>query len=195
MKRITPPPFRSVDTRNGDLFTASVAWRTMENPAGGGVVMLHQRGLTTEVNPSPGGYGSAFGNGQCDSIVQTAITVVTPGEDPKTGPAMAGMVVPADMAVSADGSRVAIIAAGNATNSETPGGPPRMPRVFVTDMNSATDPMMGCRSDGQHGPCLPVGGVFSSPALGAAGASRVRRRYGDDTGAAGSAGSSGSGTR
>ena len=82
----------------------------------------------------------------------------------KTGPAIAGMVVPADLAVSADGSRVAIIAAGNATNSEVPGGPPRLPRVFVTDMNSATDPVIGCTNDGQHGPCLPVSGFNPSRA-------------------------------
>jgi hypothetical protein len=162
MKRVTPPPFRSVNTRSGQLFTASVAWRAMENPTGG-VVMVHQRGLVDDVQPAPGGYGGgAFG--ACDAIVQTAVTTVAPGQEPKTGPAMAGMVIPADMAVSADGSRIAIIAAGNATNSETAGGPPRMPRVFVTSMDDATDQVIGCTSDGQHGPCLPVGGpIFDAP--------------------------------
>jgi hypothetical protein len=157
--RLTPPPFRSVNTRGGQLYTASVAWRSMEMPTGG-VVMLHQRGLMDDVQPTAGGYG---GFSPCDAIVQTAVTTVAPGQEPKTGPAMAGLVVPADMAVSADGSRVAIIAAGNATNSETEGGAPRMPRVFVTDMASATDQMIGCVNDGQHGPCLPVGGGFAGP--------------------------------
>jgi hypothetical protein len=156
MSRTVPPPFRAAQTRNNQLYTASVAWRSMDLPSGG-VVMLHQRGLVDDVMPSAGGYGSTmFGNGQCDAIVQTAVTIVEPGKDPQTGPAMAGMVVPADMALSADASRVAIIAAGNATNSETPGGPPRMPRVFVTDMSDATDQVIGCTSDGQHGPCLPT---------------------------------------
>jgi len=158
--RQTPPPFRSVNTRGGQLYTASVAWRSMEMPSGG-VVMLHQRGLMDDVQPTAGGYG---GFSACDAIVQTAITTVAPGQEPKTGPAMAGMVVPADMALSADGSKVAIIAAGNATNSESPTGPARMPRLFVTDMKSATDQVIGCTNDGQHGPCLPVGGgVFASP--------------------------------
>ena len=79
MNRVTPPPFRSTSTRQGELYTASVAWRALEMPTGG-VVMVHQRGLTTSVDPVAGGYGSAFGNGQCDSIVQTAVTVVAPGQ-------------------------------------------------------------------------------------------------------------------
>jgi hypothetical protein len=162
MDRVFLPAFKSTSTRSGQTFTPSVVWRAVENPAGG-VVMVHQRGLVDEVNPTAGGYGSPF-NGECDSIVQTAVTTVAPGQEPQTGPAMAGMVVPADMAVSSDGSRVAIIAAGNATNSESPGGPPRMPRLFVTDMSAATDQQMGCASDGVHGPCLPLGGpVFVSP--------------------------------
>jgi hypothetical protein len=199
--RLTPPPFRSVNTRGGELYTASVAWRSMEMPTGG-VVMLHQRGLMDDVQPTAGGYG---GFNTCDAIVQTAITTVVPGQDPKTGPvtktgpAMAGLVVPADMALSADGNRVAIIAAGNATNSETEGGPPRLPRVFVTDMNSATDQVIGCTNDGQHGPCLPQGGVgFGVPSppvlpptadMGAAGDSGT----GSGTGTAGTSGTSDTG--
>jgi hypothetical protein len=161
--RVVPPPFRSASTRGGQLFTASVAWRSMELPTGG-VVMVHQRGLMDDVQPTAGGYGSAFGNGECDAIVQTAVTIVEPGKEPQTGPAMAGMVIPADMAVSSNGSRVAIIAAGNATNSESPGGPARMPRVFVTDMSDATDQVIGCMNDGQHGPCLPAGAGGFIPA-------------------------------
>ena len=161
--RTSPPPFRAAQTRNDQLYTPSVAWRSTELPSGG-VVMLHQRGLVDDVMPTVGGYGaSVFGNGQCDAIVQTAVTIVQPGKLPQTGPAMAGMVVPVDMDVSADGSRVAIIAAGNATNSESPDGPPRMPRVFVTDMNDATDQVIGCSNDGLHGPCLPSNGAFPNP--------------------------------
>jgi hypothetical protein len=162
--RQAPPPFRATGARGGELYTSSVAWRAMELPTGG-IVMVNQRGLMDDVQPSAGGYGSSsFGNGECDSIVQTTVTVVAPGQAPQSGPAMAGMVVPADMAVSADGSRVAIISAGNATNSETEGGTPRMPRVFVTDMSDATDQVIGCMNDGQHGPCLPTPGfVMSAP--------------------------------
>jgi hypothetical protein len=189
--RQAPPAFRSASTRGGELFTPSVAWRAMEMPTGG-VVMVHQRGLMDDVQPVAGGYGSSmFGNGQCDSIVQTAVTVVAPGQKPQSGPAMAGMVIPADMAVSADGSRVAIIAAGNATNSESPSGPPRMPRVFVTQMNDATDQVIGCTNDGQHGPCLPASGAFPTPAVvsgaaGGSGQSSVPNTCGTSTDAGGS---------
>jgi hypothetical protein len=152
-KRVSPPGFRSVDTRGGQIYTASTVWRAMAMPTGG-VVMLHQRGLLDPVQPTAGGYG---GVGPCDAIVQTAVTTVAPGQDlPQTGPAMAGMVLPVDMALSSDGAKIAIIAAGNATNSESAGGPARLPRLFVTDMTSATDPVVGCQSDGQHGPCLPL---------------------------------------
>ncbi len=152
-KRISPPGFRSVDTRGGQVYTASTAWRAMALPTGG-VVMLHQRGLMDAVEPTAGGYS---GFGPCDAIVQTAVTTIAPGQDlPQTGPAMAGMVLPVDMALSSDGAKVAIIAAGNATNSEAEGSPARLPRLFVTDMTAANDPVIGCASDGQHGPCLPI---------------------------------------
>jgi Cytochrome c len=156
MQPLTLPGFRSQSVHNDDPYTAAVAWRAVEMPAGG-VAILHQRGLDETVTPTAGGYGGA---NVCDAIVQTAITTVAPGADPQTGPALSGMVVAVDMALSADGSRVAVISAGNATNSETPGGTPRLPRVFVTDMASATDSVVGCMNDGQHAPCLPVGGGF-----------------------------------
>jgi hypothetical protein len=151
--RTSMPSFRALNTRSGQLFTPSVAWRAVEVPTGG-VAILHQRGFEAKLEPSIGGYG---GFNPCDAIVQTAVTVVAPGQVPKTGPAMAGLVLAVDMAVSADGSKAAIVAPGNATNSETEGGPPRMPRVFVTDMESATDPVTGCMNDGKHAPCIPAG--------------------------------------
>ena len=74
--RTVPPSFRAPSTRNSSLFTASVAWRSMANPSGG-VVMLHQRGLVDDVEPTSGGYS---GSSVCDAIVQTAITTVVPGQ-------------------------------------------------------------------------------------------------------------------
>ena len=174
-KRISPPGFRSVDARGGQVYTASTVWRAMAMPTGG-VVMLHQRGLMDAVEPTAGGYS---GFSPCDAIVQTAVTTVAPGQDtPQTGPAMAGMVLPVDMALSSDGAKVAIIAAGNATNSEADGSPARLPRLFVTDMTAANDPVVGCTSDGQHGPCLPINtggpsfemGIGGPTSTGAAGA-------------------------
>jgi hypothetical protein len=158
MKPLTLPGFRSSNVHANGPYTAAVAWRAVAMPSGG-VAILHQRGLDGAVMPTSGGYG---GTNVCDAIVQTAITTVAPGADAKTGPSLSGMVLAVDMALSSDGSRVAIISAGNATNSEQAGGTPRLPRVFVTDMDSATDSVVGCMNDGAHAPCLPVGGGFAT---------------------------------
>jgi hypothetical protein len=165
---MVPTAFRSSDTRGRQLFTASVAWRALEIPTGG-VAILHQRGVVDEVQPAAGGYG---GFSACDAIVQTAVTTVAPGQDMKSGPALAGLVLAVDMAISADGNKIAIVSPGNSTNSETEGGPARLPVVFVTDMASATDSVIGCASDGQHGPCLPNGqGFFGTGVAGTTGSS------------------------
>jgi hypothetical protein len=191
--RVSPPAFSALNVRGGQLYTPSVAWRAMAMPTGG-VAILHQRGLNEEVNPVAGGYG---GFSPCDAIVQTAVTVVAPGQEPQSGPAMAGMVLSVDMDVSADGQKIAIISTANATNSEVPGGTPRLPRVFVTDMNSATDTIVGCASDGQHGPCVPTGGFFAGgPTVGvsAPDTSPMATPTTDPTGAGGGIGTSNPGT-
>jgi mono/diheme cytochrome c family protein len=175
LPRLSLPSYKAVSVRNGQTFTPSVAWRTVETPSGG-VAVLHERGFAQPIEPAFGGYG---GFNPCEAIVQTAVTVVEPGQKPRSGPAMSGLVLAVDMAISADGNKVAIVAPGNATNSESEGGPPRMPRVFVTDMQSATDPAETCKSDGIHGPCLPagMGGFFpqgvSTGAAGSVGAADV----------------------
>jgi len=151
-ERLTPAPLRSPEAHFGSLFSASVSWRMVEMP-GGGAAIMHQRGLDDQVVSQPGGYGNS---NPCDAIVHSAITVVKNGEAPLSTPAIAGMVLPTDMAISTDGKRVAIIATGNATNAQTPGADPELPRVFVTDLESLTDHTIGCRPDGKHGPCLPT---------------------------------------
>jgi hypothetical protein len=150
-KEIAPPPFQSPRARQQQRFSASVAWRTVGLPAGG-VVMLHQRGLAEDIRPIAGGYyGSAE---SCDTLVHAAVTVVEPGAAPSSGPALAGLVLAVDMAVSPDGRRLAIVAAGNDTNADSDDGPPVLPRLFVTDLASATDEQVGCQHDGTHGPCM-----------------------------------------
>ncbi|HVZ72122.1 MAG TPA: cytochrome-c peroxidase [Polyangia bacterium] len=181
--RVAPPPFFSLNVRGGALYTPSVAWRALSMPTGG-VAILHQRGLNEEVQPIAGGYG---GFSPCDAIVQTAVTVVAPGQSPQTGPAMAGLVLSVDMDISADGQKVAMISAGNATNSETAGGTPRLPRVFVTDMNAATDDVIGCSNDGMHGPCLATGVFMGAASGGSTG-------FVGETGFAGQTGASGGDT-
>jgi mono/diheme cytochrome c family protein len=164
--QLTLPGFRSQLTRGGQLFTASVAWKAMEAPAGGTVV-LHQRGVDDPIQPAAGGYG---GFDPCNVIVQTAVSTVGSDGSVKSGPSLAGMVVAVDMAISPDGNHVAIVSAGNSTNTDAFSGTGSLPGLFVTDMGSATDNMVGCRNDGQHGPCIPGSGVgiTSPPPPGAA---------------------------
>ncbi len=118
----------------------------------GGVIMLHQRGVHDEVQPVVGGYG---GPDTCGSIVHPAVTMVSPDGSLRSGPALIGMVLAVDMAVSTDGKRVAFVAAGNATNA-VQGSSFGLPRVFLSDTESTTDDNVGCQPDGKHAPCPVV---------------------------------------
>ena len=135
---VTPGSFRAVAARGGQRFTPGVAWKMAEMPDGSGVMMLHQRGVADEVQPVVGGYG---GPDACNGIVHPAVTMVSSDGSVHSGPAMAGMVLAVDMAISPDGKRVAVVSAGNATNTFV-GGPttsPALPQVFVSDTTSVTD--------------------------------------------------------
>src|SRR5436190_2423753 len=157
------PGFRATAARGGQLYTAGVAWRTMEMPDGSGVMMLHQRGVTDEVQPVVGGYG---GPDTCSGIVHPAVTMVSPDGKTHSGPAMAGMVLAVDMAISPDAKRIAFVSAGNSTNTfqGDPSATPVLTRVFVSDTQSTTDETVGCMPDGKHAPCN--GGIVStSPAV------------------------------
>jgi hypothetical protein len=183
-KRTTLPGFKSFAARGGDIYTPGIAWRTVELPTGG-VAMLHQRGFEPEIQPALGGYG---GFSECDAIVHTAVSTIAPDGSKRTGPAIAGMVLAVDMAVSADGSRVAMVSAGNATNSDVEGGEPRLPRVFVTSMTDATDQEVGCRNDGAHAPCMPLAGFVGTGAAGVTGTADAPQDPSIMTGAAGATG-------
>ena len=93
-------------------------------PDGSGVMMLHQRGVDEQIQTVAGGYG---GTDPCNSIVHPAVTMVSSDGTTHSGPAMAGMVLAVDMAISPDAKRVAFVSAGNATNTNMfdpqPGGP------------------------------------------------------------------------
>ena len=74
-------------------------------------------------------------NDACNGIVHPAVTMVSSDGSVHSGPAMAGMVLAVDMAISPDGKRVAVVSAGNATNTFA-GGPtsgPALTQVFVSD--------------------------------------------------------------
>ena len=139
----TSQPIRPTDSSSsfGQPFTPTVAWRTVAMP-GGGVAMLHQRSLVTgEQTPltiSPGGYYMNIG---CEnSVVHGTVSVFRPDgvtEGSFLSPVAAGSistpeigsgsfggstekpnsmnaaVLPVDMALSADGTKVAVVSAGN----------------------------------------------------------------------------------
>jgi len=153
------PTFRATAARGGQRYTPGVAWRMAEMPDGSGVMMLHQRGVDEEVQPVVGGYG---GPDACSGIVHPAVTMVSADGSTRSGPAMAGLTLAVDMAISPDGQRVAFVSAGNSTNQNliTGGSTPGLTQVFVSDTDSVTDDVVGCMPDGTHGPCNSgVGGT------------------------------------
>jgi mono/diheme cytochrome c family protein len=149
-KKIGLPDFSAPGARGGQRFSAGAAWKMMPT-ADGGVAVLHQRGVADTIRPVTGGYGST---NPCDAIVHPAVTTVAADGTVKTGPALPGLVLAVDMAISPDGARVAVISAGNATNQLTTSTGPQLNRLYVTDMVTATDKTIGCKPDGTHGPCL-----------------------------------------
>jgi hypothetical protein len=151
------PAFRAISARGGQRYTPSTVWKMSEMPDGNGVMVLHQRGVDEEVQPVVGGYG---GPDACNGIVHPAVTMVSSDGSVRSGPAMAGMVLAVDMAISPDARRVAFISAGNATNTIPGDTQPDLSRVFVSDTGSVTDDQVGCMPDGMHGPC---GAGFGTP--------------------------------
>ncbi len=124
-----------------DQRTPSVAWRTISDPIGGGVLMLHQRGAGSADAPvatSPGGYASTPPSAgvMCQtSIVETALSLSGDdmGTSLTTSPALSGAVVPVDLAVSPSRSQLAVVATGNAF---TPGAQ----SILVFEYGAAFEP-------------------------------------------------------
>ncbi|HUJ58801.1 MAG TPA: c-type cytochrome [Kofleriaceae bacterium] len=108
-------------------FEPDGAWRTVAS--GTEIFMLHQRASSQTVGTViQGGYGGPTG---CfDSIVHSAITVFEPGSATSIAPVVLGATVPVDLALSHDGTTVAVLSAGNAY---LPGAPVvvTMPRGAV----------------------------------------------------------------
>ncbi|HTN86630.1 MAG TPA: cytochrome-c peroxidase [Sorangium sp.] len=120
LSRRTLPEFHS----NGfsrSTYTPSVAWRMIPLP-GGGAAMVHQRAMSSQVTLSPGGYYQAA---DCDgNIVHAAISRLDPADAEDAEDAMGGspaagalrnLSLPVDIAVSPDGVRLAVVAAGSDT--------------------------------------------------------------------------------
>lgn len=92
----------------------AVAWRMVQLPTGG-VGVVHQSATTDVVIPEQGGYEQP---GPCgEGIVKSFVSI---GQDGKgipltTGGVLRQSALPVDIAFSADGSRMAVVAAGSNT--------------------------------------------------------------------------------
>jgi mono/diheme cytochrome c family protein len=100
---LTPQP------SNFGGMSAAVAWRMVDGP-GDNVTVLHQRGVTGTVGTFPGGYGRGFG---CGAIVDSSTSSVDAQNETITvAPGLQGALVAADVAVSPDGSQMAVVSIG-----------------------------------------------------------------------------------
>ncbi|WP_438028566.1 c-type cytochrome [Sorangium sp. So ce233] len=129
-ERIKPPVFfHSAPRGNSGVelgFMPGVAWRTLSLP-GGGVAMVHQRGVVDPIDDTqPGSY---YGKNCQQRILHSAVTVMRPrpgepGSPPTPSRSDVGGigtgVLPVDIAVSPDGLNAAILQAGSQSVLETP---------------------------------------------------------------------------
>ena len=116
--RTKPAKYIPVNSFGSQEFQASVAWRMVGMPTGG-VIISHQRSMTSPIVLASPAYYSAAG---CDSsIVHAAVTIVDSTLVPSTTPAPTVPLapLPVDVAVSADGARFAMVAAGSDEVFET----------------------------------------------------------------------------
>jgi mono/diheme cytochrome c family protein len=90
----------------------AVAYRLVAGPSQS-VMMIHQRGMDSQVGTQPGGYGDGT---TCTGIVESAVTSFGMGATTsvKSSAAMANLVLPVDLALSPDGQSLAVVAAGHA---------------------------------------------------------------------------------
>ncbi len=129
------PPGASSDAgaARGPLTTSpSVAWRMLPSSSGG-VMMVHQRGADAEIGVEPG----AYGGGTCGGIVESTIASLRAGQAARPSVAIGGAVLPVDFAISPDGRRLAVVAAGNA---KTPG----LAQVFTWRTDEIPTEGSGC---------------------------------------------------
>jgi len=98
-------------------FSATLAARTISDRAGH-PLMLHQRAQSTPINVELGGYG---GDQQCGSgIVHATVSRFDDDQrDPPASPTLASSVVPIDLALSPDGSRLAVVSPGGLSQQQT----------------------------------------------------------------------------
>ncbi len=93
---------------------AAVAWRMVHVP-NGGIGIVHQSATTNIVTPDKGGYGQQgpCGEGIVNSFVSLGNEVV--GNALVTGGVLQQATLPVDLAFSADGTKLAVVAAGSSS--------------------------------------------------------------------------------
>jgi mono/diheme cytochrome c family protein/DNA-binding beta-propeller fold protein YncE len=99
---------------------ASIAWRTIALPssdAGGDVLMLHQRAQSdAPISIDTGGYGGTSPCNDVPGIVHTSLSIFGRGTEPvTTRAALPEAVLAVDVAVSPDGTQLALAMPGNAS--------------------------------------------------------------------------------
>jgi hypothetical protein len=125
--RPRPPGVAPTD----DPFVPSVAWRAAPRPAGG-VYLLHQRAFSGVMGTEPGRYYGS--QDPCTSVVETVVTALESGGAPRVSSWLARATVPLDLAVSADGARLALVSAGNSHVGDIGA------EVFVARAEAFTEP-------------------------------------------------------
>ncbi len=163
----------------------SVAWRLVPYKPGE-ALLLHQRALAEEVGVVPGGYG---GQEKCGSIVETTVSAVgtVTAEKPQPGSiALGGLVLSVDLAVSADGSRIAVVSPGNARHRHLGGDGGQ---VVVLDNKSLSRQSLMCFGPIQRP--LPEGAGGSGPGGSGPGGSGAGGSGGAGVGGMGGSGASG----
>jgi hypothetical protein len=142
-----------------------VAWRMVADQSGG-AVMLHQRGVDGTVSPTPGGYGG--GGKGCGGIVESVVTVVAPGQDMAPAPAVQMSTLAVDVALSPDGTQLAIASAGNA---HTP-----LPQVQLVSLSQVVNAPSGFCMGGIGAATAPGEGQAVAVSFAADGALYVQTR-------------------
>jgi mono/diheme cytochrome c family protein len=136
---LRPATSARMDLTGLQTLSPSVAWRMVARGATG-AIMLHQRALDGPVAPVPGGYAGGKG---CGGIVESAVTVVDPaGQMGAASPAFQFATVAVDVALSPDGSQLAVASPGNA---HTP-----LPQLMVTSLSTVI-------TNGNGGGCVSAG--------------------------------------
>jgi len=111
--RAVPPTLQRIGISFGgsNLVPAypTVAWRTIALPDNR-VLVAHQRQVNTQLRAEKGGYGASCGSG---GPVETAFTLLEPGQSPAAIAPFASGALPVDIAVSPNGQQLAVATAGN----------------------------------------------------------------------------------